>query len=251
MPYQFILAETSPTVQKIVQLVFPEPEFEVRVFEDGQELLNALPGLRPDAFLIALALPGKDGYEVGRYLHGREEFRRVPLAFLRGTFEPLDQERLLGIDHRGVIRRPFSSDKLGAFFRELIDGAASPPTLPEEPVFEEPAPAVRPGRSAAPPETWAEPEPAAAETASAGAFVAGFDPFREAPPGGGSRTPTSSAFEDGGFAEPGGGAARPSGDLRREMLEAEREIEKRVRARVLAEVREYVESRLQSWKDRP
>jgi DNA-binding response OmpR family regulator len=139
--YRIIVADPSPSVQKAVQLAFPEPEFRLFPFEDGADLLESIAGVRPDAVLLSLSLPGRDAFEVGRLLRSREELRRVPLVFLRGTFEVLDASRLAAADYDGIFQKPFDSERLAASVRELIEKRTWPSTLPEEPVIPEERPA--------------------------------------------------------------------------------------------------------------
>jgi len=134
VPYKIIVADPSVSVQKTVQLAFPEPEFRLFPVEDGTELLNTVEEVRPDAVLISTSLPGRDPFEAGRLLRGREEFRRVPLFFLKGAFESLDPSKPVP-ENDGVFQKPFDSERLAAVVRELIETMTVPPTLPEEPVL--------------------------------------------------------------------------------------------------------------------
>jgi DNA-binding response OmpR family regulator len=140
VPYKIIVADASPSVQRTVQLAFPEPEFRLFPVEDGAALLDAAGEVRPDAVLLSLSLPGRDPGELGRLLRAREELRRVPLIFLRGTFESADIPAALP-DNDGIFQKPFDSERLAATVRELIEARAVPLTLPEEPVFSEGRPA--------------------------------------------------------------------------------------------------------------
>ncbi len=223
-----VLGETSPTIQKVVQMTFPEPEFRVAVFEDGLALLDALGGLRPDAVLLDVDLPGADGCEVGRWLKSRPELRRAALVFLKGTFAALDPERLAGIDHRGVVQKPFDSEKLGAFVRDLIEREAAPVTLPEEPAFQAP------------------PRPVPAAVAAGGRAARPARPVTPRIPPELLSDMSPEDLELLGIPQVPEAAAPPPAQpgIREELLAAEREIEKRVRARVLAELKDYVDSRL-------
>ena len=190
MPYRIVVADPSVSVQKAVQAVLPEPDFRVFVFEDGAELVEALPELRPDTILLGLSLR-----RFGR-LRGRPLDRRPggssgrAALFLKGTFESFDPDKAEGIAFDGIFQKPFDSELLGTAIREAIDRKLSPPTMPEELLFEEFAPkpsrpGIRPGNRSAP-------------------------------------------------AQPAGPGDDDVRDLvRREILDMEREIEKRVRARVL------------------
>ena len=193
MPYRIIVADPSPSVQKTVQLVFAEPEFRVFVFEDGTSLLESVADVRPDALLVSLTLPGRDGYEVGRTLRSRKELATVPLIGLKGTFESLDTNKNAPSDYDEVVQKPFDSERLAAVVRELIARKTGPTSLPEEPL--RPVAGGDPGT----------PEPAApAKTGPAPAADQGLKDW-----------------------------------VREEMVGMEREIEKRVRARVVADLKEW------------
>jgi DNA-binding response OmpR family regulator len=134
VPYKIIVADVSVSVQRAVQLAFPEPEFRLFPVENGDELLGAAEAVRPDAVLVSTSLPGRDPLEVGRLLRLREDFRRVPLLFLKGTFDGLDAAKSVP-DNDGVFQKPFDSERLAAAVRDLIEARSVPATLPEDPVL--------------------------------------------------------------------------------------------------------------------
>jgi DNA-binding response OmpR family regulator len=134
VPYKIIVADPSVSVQKTVQMAFPEPEFRLFPVEDGAELLSAVDEIRPDAVLISTSLPGRDPLEIGRLLRVREDTKDFVLFFLKGTFESLDPGKPVPAND-GVFQKPFDSERLAAVVRGLIEARAVPSTLPEEPVF--------------------------------------------------------------------------------------------------------------------
>jgi CheY-like chemotaxis protein len=196
-------------VQKVAQSVFPEPEYRVYPFEDGPSLLDALETVRPDAVLVSLALAAPGGGEIARALRSREGCQGLPVIGLRGTFEPADLERIQEGDYDRVFRKPFDSERLAASVREFIARKTGPSTMPEEPVW--PAPG--------------------------GTGEAGVPEPQETTPGAAGEVPASGppGVPDPGLLE----------WIRREIINLEREIEKRVRAGLLAELREWM-----SRKDR-
>jgi DNA-binding response OmpR family regulator len=194
VPYKIIVADPSPSVQKAVQLAFAEPEFRVSVFEDGASLLESVAGLRPDALVVSLTLPGRDGYDVARTLRSRKELATVPLVGLRGAFECVDADRTPPSEYDEVMPKPFDSEKLAAVVRELIARKTGPSSLPEEPLW--------PGQAGPPRAAGSK-----AQAASAPAAIGG---------------PEIRAV------------------VREEIVGMEREIEKRVRASVLADLKEWM-----------
>lgn len=201
MSYKLILADPSPSVQKVVQMAFAEPEFEIQVIEDGLQVIESLSRTAPDAVLIVPALPSRDGYEVGRHLRSREEFRKVALILLKNAFEPLDGESADELAFDAIVPKPFDSERLAQLVKETVDRKKVPPSFPEESLIEEiPPPAVLP--------LFKEEE-----------FL---------PP------PAPPRAEENL-------ADRVRIMLREEILEVERELEKRLRASFRADLREWLE----------
>lgn len=139
--YKMIIADCSSSVQKAIELAFPGSEFEIYPFQDGLSVLESLSQINPDAILLSLSLPAKDGYEVGRYLRSQEQFKKTALLFLKGAFEPLDLEKIASLNSDGIVQKPFDSEKLALMVREIIDRKRDPLTFPEEPLFDEISPA--------------------------------------------------------------------------------------------------------------
>jgi DNA-binding response OmpR family regulator len=185
VPYKIIVADPSPSVQKAALLAFAEPEFRVFVFDDGASLLESVAGVGPDALIVSLTLPGRDGYEVAHTLRSRKDLATVPLIGLRGAFECVDSDRTVPPDYDEVVPKPFDSERLAGVVRELIARKTGPSSLPEEPVWS--------GEAAG---------PAGVPPAGAGRDVRAV--------------------------------------VREEIVDMEREIEKRVRARVMADLKDWI-----------
>jgi CheY-like chemotaxis protein len=134
MPIRVLLADDSPAAARAVQAALPGPEFVVRIADEGARAARALAEFKPDAVLAAIGLPGRSGYELGALLREDPESRGVALVFLQGVVETLDVNRLSGIDHDGVVRKPFDSSALAGLFRRSIEKRREITSLPEEPV---------------------------------------------------------------------------------------------------------------------
>ncbi len=197
MPYRIVVADSSPSVQKVIRMAFAAPDFEVYTFEDGLEAASLLSEIGPDAVLLNLSLPLKDGYELGRDLGAREDFKKIGLIFLKNAFEPIDPDRISGLEYDAIVQKPFDSEKLAVQVRDLIGRKKGPPSYPEESMIEE-----MPSTGPLPP-----PE----------------DPGLPLPP-------VDEEVEE-----------RIRAVVREEILAVERELEKRLRASLLAELKGQLE----------
>lgn len=137
MKYKILIADSSPSFQKILQMSFPSKEFELFALNDGQEVMDSLEKINPDAFLLNLSLAHKDGYELGEYINNQEAYDQVPLILVKEAFEPLDKERLEPLEYDHLVQKPFDSDALVRMVRTAIEERKIPLTLPEEPVWDE------------------------------------------------------------------------------------------------------------------
>ena len=122
MNYKILVADDSPSIQKLIKISFPADEFEIFAFSDGQEVLDSLSRINPDAILI-----------------NQEELAQVPLILINEAFEPLDKDRLESFEFDKLVQKPFDSDALVQKVRSIIEERKIPMTLPEEPVWDEDA----------------------------------------------------------------------------------------------------------------
>ena len=136
MNSKILLADASPLVRKAVESALPVSEFEIRTASDGLAAIRILPEFSPDAVLVALTLPGMDGYEVAAFLCSQPVYRAAALFLLRGSFETLDMAKLSVIKHDGLIQKPFDGDTLLGRIRTAIDRKKELPSLPEDPFLE-------------------------------------------------------------------------------------------------------------------
>lgn len=209
MAYKLLVADISPSALRAVQLAFAESHFEVFPFEDGMEVLNSVQRIDPDLALIGLSLQTKDGYEVGRYLRSREDLKGIPLLFLKGAFETVEADKMAGLEHEGIIEKPFDSEKLVRIVKETIGRKKGPVSIPEEPV----------------PESLSMPEP-----------PPGPEPLPEK--NSATDRPTLPLELEAAVEE------KIKERVKTEVLEVERELEKRIRARILIELKEWARAEL-------
>lgn len=223
MVYKLIVADSSPTIQKTVKMAFSDSEFEIYAFNDGIEVMNSLGQISPDAVLLNLFLPRRDGYEVGFFLKSQEEFKQTSLILLKGAFDPLDKKRIAGLDYDEIVQEPFDSERLVSIVRELIEQKKDPQTLPEEPVLDEiPLPEASSESEKDGAQGEALPQ---AESLSRKEGLSSLSPKQK------------SEIED---------MVRDL--MKEEILSVEREVEKRIRAKILAELQDLSQEQLEKIK---
>ncbi len=139
MPH-LVLAEDSPTIQKLVQLCFKSEDIEVHCFEDGTSTLEYLKTGPADVLLADVAIPGLDGYELCRAVKQNPETASTPVVLLVGVFDGFDVQRAEQVGYHCRLTKPLGALELVELVRKLLEApiphtgsAKSPSPLSEDP----------------------------------------------------------------------------------------------------------------------
>ena len=119
---KLLLADDSPTIQKVVSLTFGDEGVEVVAVGDGESALRALAEEPPpDVLLADVVMPGPDGYALCEYVKRDSRLGHVPVVLLVGTFEPFNEAEARRVGADTVLTKPFQSirdmvSKVGSLF---------------------------------------------------------------------------------------------------------------------------------------
>jgi two-component system response regulator ResD len=108
-----LIVEDEPMIAEVVARYLDRAGFETRTAHDGPAAVAAAMSRRPDLVVLDVMLPGFDGIEVMRRLHGDLD-GRVPVILLTAKGEEAD--RVVGLQ-RGAddyVVKPFSPAELVA-----------------------------------------------------------------------------------------------------------------------------------------
>ena len=114
-----LVVDDEPAVRESLRRALKLEGYEVELAEDGDVALERLDGeAQPDALVLDVTMPGKDGLEVCRAL--RSSGNRMPVLMLtaRGAVD----DRVAGLDAGAddYLVKPFALDELFARLRALL-----------------------------------------------------------------------------------------------------------------------------------
>lgn len=149
--YKLLLADDSLTIQKVVELVLADENFEIKAVGDGEQALEAIGSFVPDIVLADIDMPKLNGYQLCEKIKNSTSTVHIPVILLAGAFEPFDEEASKAAGADDSIIKPFESQELISKVKALLVGvepsgvtASLPdveqemqPAAPEEPGFEE------------------------------------------------------------------------------------------------------------------
>jgi CheY-like chemotaxis protein len=141
--HTLLLADDSVTIQRVIELTFADEDIEVIAVSDGDQAIARLESAPPDIVLADIGMPGRDGYEVARYIRQTPKLAHIPVVLLTGAFEPVDQAKATEVGCDGVLAKPFEPQLVIGRVKELLAARPRRATQPlEENRATPPAPAA-------------------------------------------------------------------------------------------------------------
>jgi CheY-like chemotaxis protein len=106
-PARLLLIEDEPEVQAVLAELLREAGYSVAVASDGLEGVEHCERESVDVVLSDISMPGISGWDVAARLRTRHP--HIPIGFVTGWGDQLDQERLAGTGVDFVVAKPFQA----------------------------------------------------------------------------------------------------------------------------------------------
>jgi two-component system, OmpR family, alkaline phosphatase synthesis response regulator PhoP len=120
LPDLVMVIEDEKEIRDLVRYNLEREGFRVATAVDGETGLEQLFSSRPDAVVLDLMLPGRNGLEILRELRSEPTTRDLPVLVL--TARGAEMDKLLGFEHGAddYLTKPFSPRELVARVRALL-----------------------------------------------------------------------------------------------------------------------------------
>ena len=122
-----LVADDDPQVHEALAEAFQTEGSQVLSAFDGEEALRILRQSQPDAVILDISMPGRDGFQICREIRGESN---VPVLIL--SARTAEYDRLLGLELGAddYITKPFSAREVAARVRTVLRRARE--TAPAE-----------------------------------------------------------------------------------------------------------------------
>jgi len=140
-----LLADDSPTIQRLIDQMFAGGEFDVVSVSNGDAAVRKFEEVRPDVVLADIYMPGKNGYEVCAAVKKHPELGDTPVVLLAGAFDAFDDETASQCGAAAHITKPFEPQALINLVASLAPkgtGRARPAASSDATTVPPPAPPV-------------------------------------------------------------------------------------------------------------
>ncbi len=134
MTFRLLVADDSPTIQKIVTMAFEVEDMVVEGIGNGQQALERIPEFKPDLVLADVGMPGLDGFELSAKIKESPETSAIKVLLLSSDFEDFDEQRYQNCGADDHISKPFKSDDIVAMVKSLL--VAGGPSGDKDPIEE-------------------------------------------------------------------------------------------------------------------
>ena len=115
-----LIADDSPTIQRVVKLALSDEDVDIVVAETGKDAIKKIESNRPSLVLADTRMPDGTGYEVAEFVASTSVGERIPIVLMSGAFETLDEQRAKTAGCVAVLVKPFEPAKLVRTVHELL-----------------------------------------------------------------------------------------------------------------------------------
>jgi two-component system OmpR family response regulator len=121
-PLKVLYVDDEPDIREVGSMALElDGSMEVSPASSGPEALSLLEGgLRPDAILLDVMMPGMDGPAVLAELKKRPELAQIPVIFITARAQAHELARFESLGAIGVITKPFDPMTLSIELRAVL-----------------------------------------------------------------------------------------------------------------------------------
>jgi len=120
MAYSVLVAEDEPNIVLSLQFIMKKAGIDVRVAEDGDQAIREIEKKCPDAVLLDIMLPKRDGFSVCETIKSAPEWAGIKVIMLTAKSRDEDKKRALSLGADSYITKPFSTRELVDHVMELV-----------------------------------------------------------------------------------------------------------------------------------
>jgi len=123
---RILVVDDEPDFASIVQGNLEKEGFEVEVAYNGVEGLEKVHANPPDAIVLDVMMPEKDGYEMCADLKGDEKYRDIPIVLLTAVASHVTSTRYSHADGMSTeaddyIAKPASAEEITRSVKDLLE----------------------------------------------------------------------------------------------------------------------------------
>lgn len=134
--------DDSATMREVIKIAFRRESMNVIACHDAASALEKFSETAPDAVITDVIMPGKDGYEVCQFIKNDNNLAKTPVILMSGVVDRGVAEKAIAVKADELIRKPFQPQELIARVRSLLNPKQPAPSMGQEEMKKDSAPAA-------------------------------------------------------------------------------------------------------------
>ena len=130
--------DDSATMREIVKAAFRRENINVVTCHDAAIALAEIELAPPDVLITDIIMPGKDGYEVCRFIKQHPRLNKMPVILMSGLVDRTVAEKAFAVKADELIRKPFQPRDLISRVKHLLNPEQAPAPAAARPGQEAP-----------------------------------------------------------------------------------------------------------------
>ena len=123
---KILVVDDEPDFAGIVQQNLEKEGFDVEVAYDGEEGLEKVKANPPDAIVLDVMMPGKDGYQVCSELKADDRFADIPIILLTAVASHVTSTRYshrdgMSTEADDYLAKPASAEQITESIKGLLE----------------------------------------------------------------------------------------------------------------------------------
>ncbi|SHE86308.1 two-component system, chemotaxis family, response regulator CheY [Marinitoga hydrogenitolerans DSM 16785] len=119
MSKKILIVDDSDVLRKILSFNFKKEGYEVYEARDGEEGLQKIKEIKPDAVCLDIMMPKMDGFTVLKKL--KEENIKIPILVLTAKGGEEDEKLALSLGAFKVATKPFSPKSIVEIIKQVVE----------------------------------------------------------------------------------------------------------------------------------
>ena len=109
---KILLADESPTINKVFDVALKNLGAEIKTVQHGIDVLEVAESFKPDIIFSEILLSKMNGYEVCSQIKQNSDLNKIPVVLMWSGFMDIDEDKFITCQADSKLEKPFSGDLL-------------------------------------------------------------------------------------------------------------------------------------------
>ncbi|MGB8345062.1 MAG: response regulator transcription factor [Ktedonobacteraceae bacterium] len=120
MSQRILIVDDDKNIVRLLKAYLEQAGLTTLTAYDGEEAQRVIRRERPDLIILDLMLPGRDGWDITRWMRGDQQLASIPILMLTARVEDVDKILGLELGADDYLTKPFNPREVVARVRAIL-----------------------------------------------------------------------------------------------------------------------------------